>query len=620
MQVTGLGGRVLRRTNGLVFMAKASHLVGGNRLWSSLERDGLRQVQMPKTRHMMYIPRNNLIPARSQPKLPMTAPSVSHQGGREKWKNAGEIQTEEGHAFYYRGDENRHIHGVGFLVNKTIKNTLMGCQPVSSRLITIRLRAKPFNITVIQAYAPTKDYDDEYVEDFYSQIQDIINKTDNKDILIIQGDWNAKVGRDALEDWDEFIGPSCNDTTNERGLRLLEFASYNNMMLANTLAEHKASRRWTWHAPNGQHNQINYILVQRRHRTGINRPKTRTFPGADVGSDHDRVMLNFRVRLRIVNKPKNTRLRFNLEKLKDPRISEVFQATVDGKFAPLLQLDEDLEAITNNFNSVMTETANEVLGKSQRKSKPWVTDFILELCDKRRNQKKKKNTPEGRAEYRKTNKDIRREMKYAKQRWITKQCTDIEEKLAFNNTKKAFQLVKDLTKEKQAKVNSIKDKRGNSLTEEKEILERWTEYCSELYTHQSRGDPSVLNVEEPTNEDDYPILRDEVVATVDSLRSGKSAGVDNIPSELLKPGGESTIDMLTIICNKIWQTGEWPKPWTQSLIIVIPKKGNLQLCQNYRTISLISHASKVMLRIILDRLKPQAESIIAEEQAGFRKG
>ncbi|KAK3881877.1 hypothetical protein Pcinc_013718 [Petrolisthes cinctipes] len=162
-----------------------------------------------------------------------------------------------------------------------------------------------------------------------------------------------------------------------------------------------------------------------------------------------------------------------------------------------------------------------------------------------------------------------------------------EENLAFNNTKKAFQLVKDLTKEKQAK---------------------------------SRGDPSVLNVEEPTNEDDYPILRDEVVAAVDSLRSGKSAGVDNIPSELLKQGGESTIDMLTIICNKIWQTGEWPKPWTQSLIIVIPKKGNLQLCQNYRTISLISHASKVMLRIILDRLKPQAESIIAEEQAGFRKG
>ena len=77
------------------------------------------------------------------------------------------------------------------------------------------------------------------------------------------------------------------------------------------------------------------------------------------------------------------------------------------------------------------------------------------------------------------------------------------------------------------------------------------------------------------------------------------------------------IDVLTEICNRIWRTGEWPTPWTQSLIITLPKKGNLQLCQNYRTISLISHSSKVMLKVILNRLKLQAEEIIAEEQAGF---
>ena len=78
------------------------------------------------------------------------------------------------------------------------------------------------------------------------------------------------------------------------------------------------------------------------------------------------------------------------------------------------------------------------------------------------------------------------------------------------------------------------------------------------------------------------------------------------------------IDVLTEICNRIWRTGEWSTPWTQSLIITLPKKGNLQLCQNYRTISLVSHSSKVMLKVILNRLKPQAEEIIAEEQAGFR--
>ena len=83
------------------------------------------------------------------------------------------------------------------------------------------------------------------------------------------------------------------------------------------------------------------------------------------------------------------------------------------------------------------------------------------------------------------------------------------------------------------------------------------------------------------------------------------------------------IDILTSIRNKIWKTGEWPTTWTQPLVITLPKNGNLQLCRNYRTISLIgliSQPRKVMLKIILNRLQPQAEEISAEEQAGFRAG
>ena len=104
------------------------------------------------------------------------------------------------------------------------------------------------------------------------------------------------------------------------------------------------------------------------------------------------------------------------------------------------------------------------------------------------------------------------------------------------------------------------------------------------------------------------------------MKKGKSDGVDNIPAELVQAGGENVITALTTICNKIWQTGEWPTSWTQSLVIILPKKGNLQRCQNYRTISLISHPSKVMQKIIRNRWKPQADKIIAEEQAGFRAG
>ena len=178
--------------------------------------------------------------------------------------------------------------------------------------------------------------------------------------------------------------------------------------------------------------------------------------------------------------------------------------------------------------------------------------------------------------------------------------------------------MKELASSKQGRTTTIQDKAGTCLTEEQDIRKRWTEYCSELHTHTTTGDPKVLDVPPHINNDSYPILRVEIEAAVKSLKKGKSAGVDNISSELVQAGGEVMIDMLLIICNKIWLTGEWPTPWTQSLIITLPKKGNLQLCQNYRTISLISHPSKVMRRILLNRLKPKAEEIIKEERVGLR--
>ena len=78
-----------------------------------------------------------------------------------------ETLTDAGHKLYFSGKENKHQHGVGFLVHKNIKDTVMGCRPVSSRLITICLRATPFNITIIQVYAPTSTYEDSEVEEFY---------------------------------------------------------------------------------------------------------------------------------------------------------------------------------------------------------------------------------------------------------------------------------------------------------------------------------------------------------------------------------------------------------------------------------------------------------------------
>ena len=97
---------------------------------------------------------------------------------------------------------------------------------------------------------------------------------------------------------------------------------------------------------------------------------------------------------------------------------------------------------------------------------------------------------------------------------------------------------------------------------------------------------------------------------------GKSAGVDKTQTELVQAVGETMIVVLAEVCNRIWRAGEWPIPWTQSLIITFHEKGNLQLCQNYRTISLIRHSTKVMLKVILNGHKSQAGQVIIKIRLG----
>ena len=106
-------------------------------------------------------------------------------------------------------------------------------------------------------------------------------------------------------------------------------------------------------------------------------------------------------------------------------------------------------------------------------------------------------------------------------------------------------------------------------------------YVLRCTSKRANGDPLVLNCPQTDTEDDHPILCKEVEAAVQSLKTGKSAGVSDIPAELVQAGGEDVITALTAICINIWQTGEWPTLWTQSLVIILPKKGNLQQCQNY---------------------------------------
>ena len=155
-------------------------------------------------------------------------------------------------------------------------------------------------------------------------------------------------------------------------------------------------------------------------------------------------------------------------------------------------------------------------------------------------------------QYRAANNKVKRMMKDAKENWIGSCCNEIDNSLARNNSKKAYQIVKDLTKERHVTTSTIKNKGGEALTEEQDIMNRWTEYCNDLHNQPSGGDQSVLKCPNRPIEDPHPILREEVALAIKSLNEGKSPGVNNIPAELVKTGGEYTIDVMTIMCNRIW--------------------------------------------------------------------
>jgi Reverse transcriptase (RNA-dependent DNA polymerase) len=196
-----------------------------------------------------------------------------------------------------------------------------------------------------------------------------------------------------------------------------------------------------------------------------------------------------------------------------------------------------------------------------------------------------------------------------------------------HKTREVFKLMRNINRQWQPRQVTIRDENNKVLTEEREILERWTRYCSSLYKEQ-RDETAAKELIEtlekitPRQEDipnDDDILYEEVEWAIRRLKENKSPGVDKVTGEMLKYGGPQVIDRLHQICNKAWRTGIAPEIWKKSILITIHKKGSPQECKNYRTIALISHVGKVLMAILNRRLQGQMEEHLADEQAGFRK-
>ena len=167
-----------------------------------------------------------------------------------------------------------------------------------------------------------------------------------------------------------------------------------------------------------------------------------------------------------------------------------------------------------------------------------------------------------------------------------------------------------------AKMGTIKDRNGMDLTEAEDIRKRWQEHTEELYKkdlHDPDNHNSVITHLEPD------ILECEVKWALGSITTNKATGGNGIPVELFEILKDDAVKVPHSICQQIGKTQQWPQDWKRSVFIPIPKKGNAKECSNYHKITVISHASKVMLKILQARLQQYVNHELPDVQARFKK-
>ena len=153
-----------------------------------------------------------------------------------KWTGVGEFNSVD-HYIYYCGQESLRRNGVAIIINKGVQNAVLGCSLKNDRMISVHFQGKTLTITVIKAYAPTSNAEEAEVEQFYEDIQDLLELTPRKDVLFVIGDWNAKVESQEIPG---VTGKFVLEVQNEAGQRLIEYCQENTLVTANTLfQQHK---------------------------------------------------------------------------------------------------------------------------------------------------------------------------------------------------------------------------------------------------------------------------------------------------------------------------------------------------------------------------------------------
>ena len=535
-----------------------------------------------------------------------------------RWTGSG-CSKKGSYMVLYSGGE-QHTEGVGMIISKKYTKSVMGFLPISRRVMVVKIEGKPFNLAIIQAYAPTAEHSEEDIEEFYEDLEKACKHVASTDIMVVMGDMNAKIGKGRV---DRYVGEFGLGERNDRGDRLLEFCVEKDLFVANTHFQQPARRLYTWKSPGDVHrNQIDYIMVRKRFSNSVK--DCRTYQGADINSDHSLLVSKMNFRLKKIEKRK-IKEQYNLDMLKQDNIQKQYAVEVRNRFNALLceesvQSDDGDESRIEKkwkcFKESVHEATKECTEKIERKkNKEWMTDDILKLMEKRRELKNANSSTEV---YNMKDKEIKKACSLAKEAWFNEKCDEILKLDKSHNSKELHAKVKEVlgTNKKNTGVQAcIKDKEGNILFEKEKIEERWTEYIKDLYGDEDR--PAEVNID---GDEGPAFMTEEVKYAMKRMKNRKAPGIDDIKIEQLKALDDEGIRILTDICNEVYTTGYLPQDLKHSIFVKLPKKTNATECTDYRTLCLMSNVTKIILRIIAERNRRIFEREAGKTQSGFMKG
>ena len=540
----------------------------------------------------------------------------------------------------------RKAHGVAFCLDRIAtavwKNSGSEWEPVSDRILRIRLNCPPINITLIAVYSPVNPMTKEMADNsdkFYADLQETLDRVQRGDMLIIMGDLNARLGCQEHLNAPQCVGPFTADVQNENGMRLLDFCLVNDLVVTNTFFQHKTIHQTSWMHPGKKSwHMLDYTIVNRKFRTSVEDVRFLRRATGAIGTDHHLMRSKIRLHLRSRKKiSQQKRLRLDKSKLADEGTVRHFQSEVKRNLAQCKKDGDSIDMRYAKFVTCIKETAQhhfQPARAAQNKRKEWMTDEILEVIEKKSlsflTWQNHRGTPSEREARRKCvalRKLAKSTIDQRQTDYWDEISRDIESAIKQHDPATAYAMIRRLRGGKQRVENMpIRDKSGMLLLNSADRLDRWKEYFCELLNVDCVVDQTLINQIRPAYIPTQEVRRQEEVPTIEEvqralnqMKNGKAPGNDQVTADLLKAGGPAVLTWLHELFVDIWQSEETVDDWTLAILIRLFKnKGDRSQCDNYRGISLLVVASKLFTRVIINRVQGLIDRQLLEAQAGFR--